>query len=188
MQGKGGPDPAVPMLTSVGNTMSQAQIESVIADGVPGQVVKGGTGTAAPYMPTWRNILSKQQIADLAQYIGAGLPAVPGAVDQPVPTGQGAVVAGSVYFERYGCENCHGANGLGGVINPSADGTIPPLGGADFNKEFPPQAIKDVIVSGSVIGKNPITSMPHWGGIIPDAQLNQLVAYIDTLPGPSTAK
>ncbi len=185
MQGKGGPDPAVPVLTSVGSTMSQAQIESIIADGVPGQVVKGGSGTSAPYMPTWRNILSKQQISDLAQYIGAGLPAVPGATDQPTPTGQGDVVAGSVAFINYGCENCHGANGLGGVINPSPDGTIPPLGGADFKKEFPPQAVKDVIVSGSVIGKNPITSMPHWGGIIPDAQLNQLVAYIDTLPGPS---
>jgi len=186
MQGKGGPDPSVPMLTSVGSTLSQAQIESIIADGVPGQVVKGGSGTSAPYMPTWRNILSKQQITELAQYIGAGLPAVPGAVNQPAPTGQGDVVAGAVYFERYGCENCHGANGLGGVINPSPDGTIPPLGGPAFDKQFPTtSSVTDVITSGSVIGKNPITSMPHWGGIIPQAEMNQMVAYIRTLPGPS---
>jgi mono/diheme cytochrome c family protein len=186
MQGQGGPDPSVPKLTTVGTTMSQAQIESIIADGIPGQTVPAGsvTGTTGPYMPTWRNVLSKQQISDLAQYIAAGLPAVPGATAQTIPTGQGDVVAGSVAFINYGCENCHGANGLGGVINPSPDGTIPPLGGAAFDAQFPTaKSVTDVITSGSVIGRNPITSMPHWGGIIPQEQLNQLVAYIRTLPG-----
>jgi len=38
-----------------------------------------------------------------------------------------------------------------------------------------------VIRSGSVIGKAPIVSMPHWGGIIPPARLQALVAYIKTL-------
>jgi hypothetical protein len=38
-----------------------------------------------------------------------------------------------------------------------------------------------MIRSGSVIGKAPITSMPHWGGIIPDEDLNDLVAYLKTL-------
>ncbi len=52
-------------------------------------------------------------------------------------------------------------------------------------REFPTQAIKDVITNGSVIGKNPITSMPHWGGIIPPDQLQQMAEYIQTLPGPS---
>jgi hypothetical protein len=32
-----------------------------------------------------------------------------------------------------------------------------------------------------VIGKAPITSMPHWGGIIPNWQLKALVAYLKTL-------
>jgi hypothetical protein len=32
-----------------------------------------------------------------------------------------------------------------------------------------------------VIGKPPITSMPHWGGIIPDDDLDALVAYLKTL-------
>ena len=196
MQGKGGPDPSVPVLTSVGQNMSAAQISSIINDGIPGTPVPAGQGTGnpvqgttGPYMPTWRNILSQQQVSDLVAYIQAGLPAVPGASPQPVPTGQGAVVAGSVAFINYGCENCHGANGLGGVINPSPDGTIPPLGGADFNAQFPTAAdVQAVIKSGSVLGSNPITSMPHWGGIIPQATLDNLVAYIRTLPGPSTAK
>ena len=38
-----------------------------------------------------------------------------------------------------------------------------------------------MIRSGSVIGQAPIVSMPHWGGIIPDAQLQALVAYLKTL-------
>jgi hypothetical protein len=41
--------------------------------------------------------------------------------------------------------------------------------------------ILEFIRSGSVIGKAPITSMPHWGGIIPDWQLKALVAYLKTL-------
>jgi hypothetical protein len=35
-----------------------------------------------------------------------------------------------------------------------------------------------VITSGSVIGRAPIVSMPHWGGIIADQQLRALVADI----------
>jgi mono/diheme cytochrome c family protein len=87
-----------------------------------------------------------------------------------------------VLYVNYGCINCHGPNGLGGVPNPqSPDKTIPPLVGADFHKEFDTAAILAIIRSGSVIGKAPIVSMPHWGGIIPDDQLNALVAYLKTL-------
>ena len=38
-----------------------------------------------------------------------------------------------------------------------------------------------MIRSGSVIGKAPIVSMPHWGGIIPDSRLDDLLAYLKTL-------
>src|SRR3974390_3077117 len=125
MQGKGGPDPSVPVLTSIGQSMSAAQIASIIKDGIPGQANSSG-GTTGPYMPTWRNILSDQQVNDLVAYIQKGLPAVPGAASPAAPTGQGDVVAGGIYFEHYGCENCHGANGLGGGINPSPHGAVPP--------------------------------------------------------------
>src|SRR5438046_448021 len=81
---------------------------------------------------------------------------------------QGAAVAGSALYIRDGCINCHGPNGLGGVPNPqSPDKSIPPLSGQDFRKEFNTDAkIIEFIRSGSVIGKAPITSMPHWGGIL----------------------
>jgi mono/diheme cytochrome c family protein len=38
-----------------------------------------------------------------------------------------------------------------------------------------------VIRSGSVIGKAPIVSMPHWGTILTDQQIAALIAYIDNL-------
>ena len=38
-----------------------------------------------------------------------------------------------------------------------------------------------MIRSGSVIGKAPIVSMPHWGGILSNADLAALVAYLETL-------
>ena len=59
---------------------------------------------------------------------------------------------------------------------------IPPLSGKGFTDEFnTPAKIADIIVSGSVIGKAPIVSMPHWGSILTDAEVNQLIAYIGTL-------
>ena len=100
-----------------------------------------------------------------------------------IPQGQGPAVAGAALYVRYGCINCHGPNGLGGVANPlSADKSIPPLSGGGFRHDFPTdKAIADVIRSGSVIGKAPIVSMPHWGGIIPQADITAMIAYLKTL-------
>jgi mono/diheme cytochrome c family protein len=111
------------------------------------------------------------------------LPAVPGATPPPVVTKQGLAVEGAGLYQRYGCINCHGPNGLGGVPNPqSPDKAIPPLSGAEFFQEFnTDKKITDVIRSGSVLGRAPIVSMPHWGGILSDQQLRALVAYIKTL-------
>jgi len=39
----------------------------------------------------------------------------------------------------------------------------------------------DFIRSGSVLGRAPIVSMPHRGGIIPNEQLRALAAYLETL-------
>ena len=112
-----------------------------------------------------------------------GLPPVPGAVPIDVPTGQGEAVAGAALYERYGCINCHGPNGLGGVPNPQApDKAIPPLSGSGFRHDFgTDQKITEMVRTGSVLGRAPIVSMPHWGGIISNAELKALVAYLKTL-------
>jgi cbb3-type cytochrome c oxidase subunit III len=177
-RGLGGVSADVPALTKVGQQLTVAQLK---------QIINHGLGESAnptkPYMPVWGQVISARQVSDLVAYIRAGLPAVPGATPPPVITRQGPAVEGAFLYQRYGCINCHGPNGLGGVPNPqSPDKAIPRLSGADFFKEFnTDKKIIDVIRSGSVLGQAPIVSMPHWGGIIPDEQLKALVAYIKTL-------
>ncbi len=176
LDGRGGVSPYVPALKNTNLTAAELT-----------QIINHGLGESAnpthPYMPVWGQVISTRQVDDLVAYIHAGLPKVPTATPVVVPQGQGQAVEGQALYSLYGCINCHGPNGLGGVPNPqSPDKSIPPLSGADFFKQFDTDAkIKDVIVSGSVIGRAPIVSMPHWGGIIPPDRLDALVAYIKTL-------
>ena len=178
MNGQGGVSPDVPALSSVGSTLTVAQLT---------QIIDHGLGESAnptkPYMPVWGAVISKRQVGELVAYVRAGLPSVPDATPVPVPADQGEAVAGAALYVRDGCINCHGPNGLGGVPNPqSPDKTIPPLSGADFRHEFNTDTkIENVIRSGSVIGRAPIVSMPHWGGVLSDADLAALVAYLKTL-------
>jgi mono/diheme cytochrome c family protein len=168
----------VPALTGAGKVLTVAQLTHIINHGL-GE----SANPTRPYMPVWGEVISKRQVAQLVAYIRAGLPPVPDATPLPVPRGQGQAVAGAALYVRDGCINCHGPNGLGGVPNPqSPDKTIPPLSGADFRTQFDTDAkIIDVIRSGSVIGRAPIVSMPHWGGIISGQELRALVAYLKTL-------
>src|SRR5579864_1018134 len=177
-QGRGGVSPDVPALTSVARALSPVRLRSIIDHGL-GE----SANPTKPYMPVWGEVISRTQVSDLIAYLRAGLPNVPTAVPPSIPTGQGAAVEGSVLYVRYGCINCHGPNGLGGVPNPVApDKVIPPLSGVAFRKQFNTDAkILAVIRSGSVIGRAPIVSMPHWGGIIPSSQLTALIAYLKTL-------
>lgn len=177
-QGKGGVSPFVPALSQVGKVLTVARLTSIIDHGL-GE----SANPTRPYMPVWGAVVSRQQVADLVTYIRAGLPSVPDATPSAVPRNQGLAVAGAALYVRDGCINCHGPNGLGGVPNPqSPDKTIPPLSGGDFRKQFNTDAkIIAVIRSGSVIGRAPIVSMPHWGGILSDQDLRALVAYLKTL-------
>ena len=176
--GVGGVSADVPALNRLGTAFTVAQLR---------QIIEHGLGESAnptkPYMPVWHGIVSPRQVSELAAYIRAGLPPVSGATPVAVPTDQGLAVEGSALYVRDGCINCHGPNGLGGVPNPqSPDTTIPPLSGADFRNEFnTPAKIANVIRSGSVIGRAPIVSMPHWGGILPAGDVQALIAYLATL-------
>jgi mono/diheme cytochrome c family protein len=177
LQGRGGVSPDVPALTGAGS-LTAARLRSIIDHGL-GE----SKNPTKPYMPVWGAVISDRQVTDLVSYIRAGLPAVPTASPLAVPQGQGAAVAGATLYVNYGCVNCHGPNGLGGVPNPqSPDKTIPPLSGPGFRSQFDtPSKILAVVRDGSVIGHAPIVSMPHWGGIIPEQNLQALVAYLDTL-------
>jgi mono/diheme cytochrome c family protein len=178
LQGRGGVSKYVPALRPIHKQLTVAQLTQIITHGL-GE----SANPTRPYMPVWGPVISKSQVADLVAYIRAGLPKVQYADPVPVPRDQGLAVAGAALYVRYGCINCHGPNGLGGVPNPqSPDKAIPPLAGQDFRKEFNTDAkITSIIRTGSVIGKQPIASMPHWGGIIPTRNLQALVAYLKTL-------
>jgi len=177
-RGRGGVDPAVPALTTAGQSLTVAQLTHIINHGL-GE----SADPKQPYMPVWGEVISKTQVADLVAYIRAGLPPVADTQPVSIPAGQGAAVAGAALYVRYGCINCHGPNGLGGVPNPqSPDKTIPSLSGGDFRGEFNTDAkIAAVIRSGSVLGRAPIVSMPHWGGILSDQQIAELNAYLKML-------
>ena len=177
-RGRGGVSPDVPALTTVGRALTMQQLTHIIDHGL-GE----SKNPTKPYMPVWGEVISATQVHDLVAYIRAGLPRVADTEPVVIPRGQGPAVAGAALYVRYGCINCHGPNGLGGVSNPlSADKSIPPLSGGGFRHDFPTdQASAAVIRSGSVIGRAPIVSMPHWGGIIPPQDVQSLVAYLKTL-------
>jgi len=178
LNGRGGVSPDVPALTDVANTLSAAELRDIINKG------RGeSSNPKKPFMPVWGPLMSAKQVNDLVAYIRAGLPDVPDATPVPIPRGQGPAVAGAALYVHYGCINCHGPNGLGGVPNPAApDKTIPPLSGSDFRTEFNTDAkIIDFINTGSVLGGPALVAMPHWGGIISDPDLQALTAYIKTL-------
>ena len=176
-RGVGGVSPDVPALQSIASTLTVAQLTSIIEHGAG-----VSSNPTRPFMPIWHGVIATPQISELVAYMKAGFPQVTGATPLPVPPDQGDAVAGQALYQRYGCINCHGPNGLGGVPNPqSPDTVIPPLVGKDFHGEFSDKDIAQIIRTGSVLGKAPIVSMPHWGTILSDKQIAQLVAYITTL-------
>ena len=109
----------MPALTKIGGQLTAAQLR---------QIINHGLGESAnptkPYMPVWGAVISDSQVNDLVSYIRAGLPAVPTATPPEVPQGQGAAVEGATLYVAYGCINCHGPNGLGGVPNPQSPDKI----------------------------------------------------------------
>ncbi len=177
-RGMGGVSQDVPALTAVGKALTSAQLRKIIDHGL-GE----SANPTKPYMPVWGAVISRRQVNELVDYLHAGLPAVPDATPVAVPQSQGLAVAGAALYVRDGCINCHGPNGLGGVPNPQApDKAIPSLSGADFRHEFDTdKKITQMIRTGSVLGRAPIVSMPHWGGIIPSDDLEALAAYLKTL-------
>ena len=68
-QGKGGVSPDVPALTDVGESLTVAQLSTIINHGL-GE----SANPQKPYMPVWGPVISSTQVSDLVAYIKAGLP------------------------------------------------------------------------------------------------------------------
>ena len=177
-QGRGGVDPAVPALKTVGQSLTVAQLTHIINHGL-GE----SADPKQPYMPVWGEVISKTQVSDLVAYIRAGLPPVADTSRSrsrrdreprsPAPRSTSATAA-STATARTASAACR--TRFAGQDDPAALGP-----GASAATSTTDKAIAAVIRSGSVIGKAPIVSMPHWGGILSDQQIAELNAYLKTL-------
>ena len=133
-RGRGGVSADVPALDQVGKQLTVGAVDTHHQPwprrvGQSEEAVHAGLG----------EVISAHQVDDLVAYVRAGLPSVPGATPPPVITRQGAAVEGALLYQRYGCVNCHGPNGLGGAPNPqSPEKAIPALSGADFSRSSTP--------------------------------------------------
>ena len=95
---------------------------------------------------------------------------------------------GKAVFKKYGCAGCHGQNGQGGVPNPNAK-TAQQVPGLKFVSEgYTKDELKKRILDGqreipALDPKKPAPPlyMPPWRGKIAEGELNDLVAFLNSL-------
>ncbi len=95
---------------------------------------------------------------------------------------------GRLVYGRYGCEQCHGAEGKGGFANPNAE-TDSQIPGVLYVKEgYTAQELRRKILDGvPAIGKRDPTGvtppyrMPGWKGRMTDKEVTDLVTYLVSL-------
>jgi cytochrome c553 len=138
-------------------------------------------------MPVYGEQLDKKQLSDLYVYFRDSnqFPAPP----------EGAISRGARIAEQRGCFACHGVHGLDGNSNAgSFKGYIPPWDGDDFHElARSDNEIAEWIKHGSLqrLERNPVAkfflnrqkiTMPAYGSVLTDVDINDLVAYIRWLP------
>jgi hypothetical protein len=156
----------VPTLTALGTRMSATQLTDIIQTGM------GITSHPAQrYMPVFHGVISPPQIAAMVVYLRAGLPAVQGATPIPVPIGQGPAVAGKRHgrrtqtpITRHDHPAARHTRILRAVQHPTEDPRTDHLRQRD----------------------RPLPRRRHatLGGILTNADITDLIAYIDTLKRP----
>ncbi|MYA97484.1 MAG: cytochrome c, partial [Nitrospinae bacterium] len=92
----------------------------------------------------------------------------------------GAAAAGNVKYQQL-CASCHGATGKGDgpaakVLNPKPRNHTD----AEYMKTISDEYIAKITKLGGVaVGKSPL--MPPWGGVLSDADVQNLVAFMRSL-------
>jgi mono/diheme cytochrome c family protein len=92
-----------------------------------------------------------------------------------------AVAAGALDYVTFGCENCHGLSGRGGVRVPNISGqaTIPALNTGTVRANLSAVSLRYIIQHGVVYQSKAATVyMPVWGAVLSGQQVSDLVAYI----------
>src|SRR5882724_6853429 len=106
---------------------------------------------------------------------------------------ESAVLRGREVADRLGCFGCHGPEGVRGIPNPgSRDGDVPPwVGGTYAMYNESPSEIREWIVSGAPkrLVDHPdhdrsttqLLSMPSYGKVVAGGDLDDLVAYVQSV-------
>lgn len=104
--------------------------------------------------------------------------------DEPWDSVSDPLKKGRVIYDRAGCVGCHGPAGAGGHPNPGAHGdVIPALGplmGTYTAAELKAR-VKQGVVPETHGGAPAAVSMPGWEGVLDEAELDALAAYLLTL-------
>jgi mono/diheme cytochrome c family protein len=181
---------AVPPFTRealLAHVKNEHEIREWILDGAPRRLreaAPAGEGEGALLaMPAWRGVLSDRQVADLVAYVKA-------VSDYELPDDP-AAERGRQTAQRLACFGCHGPQGRGSMPNPrSLKGYIPSWDGADFGEVAADEGeVREWIVEGSPrrLRAHPVArffmrrqavQMPAYGGLLSEAEVDALVAYI----------
>ncbi len=97
-----------------------------------------------------------------------------------VPTdskAEGDAAKGGEVYKTY-CATCHGNSGKGdGIAAAALDPKPRDLSNADYVSGLTDAHIKKVVTEGgAAVGMS--ATMPAWGGIIPEADINNIIAYV----------
>ncbi len=167
---------------------SEGEIREWIEDGMPRRLRRDPAQMslregAAIRMPAWRDLISKEELADLVAFVKA-------VSDFERPQDDKAE-EGRQIARRMGCFNCHGPQGRGSLPNVRAfKGYIPAWDGRDFPVlARDDQEIRLWILDGGTrrlwanpavrwfLERQPI-KMPAYRGHLTEAEVERLIDYI----------
>jgi len=135
------------------------------------------------HMPAYRGFLDERQVDELVAYIGA--------VSGLIAPEDDVEATGMELAYEFGCFDCHGPMGAGGVKNPGAlKGYIPGWWGHDYRDLVrDDEELRAWIVAGRIprLDNHPIApfftnrqriQMPAYRDLLDDEQVDALMAYI----------
>ncbi len=90
---------------------------------------------------------------------------------------EGDNAKGAEVYKTY-CATCHGDSGKGdGIAAAALDPKPRDLSNAEYVSGLTDAHIKKVVTEGgAAVGMS--ATMPAWGGIIPEADINNIIAYV----------
>ncbi len=125
---------------------------------------KGGAAVGrSEFMPPWEGELSEEQISDVVAYL----------------TVLGDQIRRGEVLYKTNCILCHGVNADGkGRAARLYDPPPANLRASDKNADYKRMIIK---LGGAAMGRSPV--MPQWGLELTDAEIDDIVAYLESIKG-----